>query len=153
MDFIYKNNSVQIESEKKIILLWTDMVDIDGLIVEMAWEYEKSGFLAYAHETADMCIYQIRVEGYSVGYIPAQYSDLSWEQLDFLWDLDVLVMPTSKTSIPLLEKIEPSFLITYGETSHELATAMGVSEPQTSKYKLREADLWGEKMGVVVMGE
>jgi hypothetical protein len=62
-------------------------------------------------------------------------------------------MPTSKNSIPLLEKIEPSFLITYGESAHELATALGVSEPQVPKYKLREADLSGEKMGVVVMGE
>lgn len=153
MDFTTKNNILAIESEKKTISLQEDCVDIDGLKVEMAWEYEKSGFLAYAHEASDLRIYQMRIEGYTVGFIPTALGDLSPEQLDFLWDLDVLVMPTSKNSIPLLEKIEPSFLITYGESAHELATALGVSEPQVTKYKLREADLSGEKMGVVVMGE
>jgi hypothetical protein len=66
----------------------------------------------------------MRIEGYTVGFIPSSVADLSSEELDFFGDLDVLVMPTSKLSIPLLEKIEPSFLITYGESAHELATAM-----------------------------
>ena len=153
MDFIYKNNSPVIESEKKNIVLEPWAIDIDGLRVEMAWEYEKSGFLAYAHETPELRIYQMRIEGYTVGFIPSSVADLSSEELDFFGDLDVLVMPTSKLSIPLLEKIEPSFLITYGESAHELATAMWVSEPQVTKYKLREVDLSGEKMGVVVLWE
>ena len=153
MDFIFKNNFVSIESEKKVIVFGWDYIDVDGLRIDMAGEYEKWGFLAYAHEFADVRIYQMRIEGYTVGYLSNNLQDLSSEQLDFLWDLDVLVMPTSKSSIPLLEKIEPCFLITYGETAHELATSMGFSEPQVSKYKLREADLSGEKMGVVVMGE
>jgi hypothetical protein len=153
MDFTTKNNILAIESEKKAISLQPDFVDIDGLKVEMAWEYEKSGFLAYAHEASDLRIYQMRIEGYTVGFIPMSVSDLTPEQLDFLWDLDVLVMPTSKSTVPLLEKIEPSFLVTYGESAHELATALGVSEPHVLKYKLREVDLSGEKMWVVVMGE
>jgi hypothetical protein len=80
-------------------------------------------------------------------------ADLSHEELDFLGDLDILVMPTAKSSVPLLEKIEPRMLVTYGETAHELATAMGVSEPPVTKYKVKEADMSLEKMGVVVMGE
>lgn len=153
MDFNYKNSQVIIDSEKKVIELAPNSILLDGLMIDMAGEYEKGWFLAYAHELPELRIYQMRVEGYTVGYIPNIVSELSAEQLDFLWDLDVLVMPTSKGSIALLEKIEPSFLITYGETAHEFATAVGVAEPQVTKYKLREADLSGEKMGVVVMGE
>ena len=51
-------------------------------------------------------------------------TDLTAEQLDFLSDLDLLIMPTSKLTQPLLEKIEPSTLVTYGETAQELATAL-----------------------------
>jgi hypothetical protein len=119
----------------------------------MAGEYEKSGFLVYAHEYAERRIYQMRIEWYTVWYIPSNVSDLVTEELEFLSDLDVLVMPTSKWSIPLLEKIEPVFLVTYGDWAHELATAMGISEPPVIKYKLREGDLSPEKMWVVVMGE
>lgn len=153
MDFSYKNNQIVIESEKKSILLQDDSLHVDWLLIDMAWEYEKSWFLAYAHEIADARIYQMRVEGYTVGYIPSNLNDLSPEQLDFLGDLDVLIMPTSKWSIPVLEKIEPNFLITYGDFANELATSLGFSEPKVLKYKLRETDLSWEKMGVVLMGE
>ena len=80
-------------------------------------------------------------------------ADLTPPELDFLGDLDVLIMPTGKGSIPLIEKIEPRMIVTYGETAHELATHMGISEPPVLKYRLKEADLSGERMGCVVMGE
>ncbi|GAB0174450.1 MAG: hypothetical protein HHAS10_03290 [Candidatus Altimarinota bacterium] len=153
MDFSFKNNQIVIESEKKTILLQNDSLNVDGLIIDVAGEYEKSGFLAYAHESADIRIYQMRVEGYTVGFIPNNIPDLNSEQLDFLGDLDVLVMPSSKATLPLLEKIEPNFLLSYGELAHELATSLGFSEPQLQKYKLRDIDLSGEKMGFVLLGE
>lgn len=62
-------------------------------------------------------------------------------------------MPTSKLSVPLIEKIESRMIVTYGESAHELATHMGISELPLQKYKLKEADLALEKTGCVVMGE
>jgi hypothetical protein len=62
MEFVYKNDSVSIESEKKIIALESLRLMVDGLVVEMAGEYEKSGFLVYAHEYAERRIYQMRIE-------------------------------------------------------------------------------------------
>ena len=153
MDFIYRNNTLTIESEKKEIMLNTGSVVLDGLTIEMPGEYEKWGFLAYAHSEQDALLVEMRIEGYRVGYITHALIDLSVESLDFLGDLDVLVMPTLKGSIPLLEKIEPRMLVTYGETAHETATSLGVSEPPVGKYRLKEADLSGERMGCVVMGE
>jgi hypothetical protein len=153
MEFLYKNGTLSIDSDKKEIVLNTDCVILDWLMIEMAGEYEKWGFLAYAHEEIGNRIYQIRVEWETLGYIPLMRADLSSVELDFLGDLDILVMPTAKSSVPLLEKIEPRMLITYGESAHELATALGVSEPATLKYKVKEADMSLEKMGVVVMGE
>ena len=153
MDFLYKNNTLSIESEKKTIEFHSESINLDGLILEMAGEYEKWGFLAYCHDTADNRIYQLRAEGYSIGYLPTIVADLTAPELDFLGDLDVLIMPTGKGSIALIEKIEPRMIVTYGETAHELATHMGISEPPVLKYRLKEADLSGERMGCVVMGE
>ena len=77
MDFIYRNNTLSIESEKKTIEFHSDNINLDGLTLEMAGEYEKWGFLAYCHETADNRIYQLRAEGYSIGYISSIVADLT----------------------------------------------------------------------------
>lgn len=153
MDFLYKNDTLSIDSEKKTIEFLPDAVNLDGITLEMPGEYEKGGFLAYAHTENEVLIFQIMIEGYHVGYIPANLSDLSTESLDFLGDLDVLIMPTGKGSVGLIEKIEPRLVVTYGESAHELATHMGISEPPVSKYRLKEADLSLDKAGCVVMGE
>lgn len=150
MEFIYKNSTLILESDKKVIQFLSDSIDIDWLVIEMAGEYEKWGFLAYSHEKNDLRIYQIRVEWKSVGYISSVVVDLSSEELDFLGDLDILIMPTSKLSVPLIEKIEPRLVVTYGDTAHELATHMGISEPPVSKYKIKESDLSMEKTSCLV---
>lgn len=41
MDFIYRNNTLTIESDKKSIVFQSDSILLDGLTLEMAGEYEK----------------------------------------------------------------------------------------------------------------
>ncbi len=153
MELLYKNNVLTIESEKKSIDCLPSSMMLDWLSLEMPWEYEKGGFLAYAHKEGDTLIFQVTIEGYHVGYVPAILGDLSTPALDFLGDLDVLIMPSDKSSVSLIEKIEPRLVVTYGAGAHELATHMGISEPPVMKYKLKEADLSLDKAGCVVMGE
>jgi hypothetical protein len=42
-------------------------------------------------------------------------------------------------------------VVTFGDSAHELAMHMGISEPSVSKYRLKEADLTSQKAGCVVM--
>lgn len=153
MDFLYKNNTVSIESDKKTITFLPDAVEVDGLLLDMAGEYEKWGFLAYAHEHNERRIYQLRVEGYRVGYLPGLVTELTADEMTFLWDLDILIMQTSHASHALIEKMEPRMLVTTGISAHEYATHLGFAEPAVSKYRLKEADMSVEKMGCVVMGD
>lgn len=153
MDFLYRSNTLTIESDKKTIEFLPQSVLLDGLTLEMSWEYEKWGFLAYAHEDNESLIFQITIEGYHVGYIPSLMTDISTASLDFLGDLDILIMPTGKGSAGVIDKIEPRLIVTYGETAHELATHLGISELPLVKYRFKEADLSLEKAGCVVMGE
>lgn len=151
MDFRFHNNSVIIDSDKKEIKLLSSTVDLDGLIIEMAWEYEKSGCLMYAWQKNDEQLYHFRVDGYWIAYVPMLLSDISPEALDFLGSVDVLVMPGAKSMQWVLEKIEPRMLVTYGELAHEISTPLGTIE-MISKYKLKESDLSSEKTTCILLG-
>ena len=152
MEFLLKNNALSIESEKKIIELDNQTITLDSMLIEMAGEYEKGGFLLYVHTENDVNYYHFRVEGYWIAYIPSIIHEISSDALEFLGNIDVLVMPGAKSMQGVLEKIEPRLLVTYGEGAHEIATALGNAEPALTKYKLKEADLSNEKAGCVVMG-
>ena len=62
MEFFYKNNILSLESDKKTITFLSSSIEVDGLILDMAGEYEKGGFLAYAHEQNSLRVYQLRIE-------------------------------------------------------------------------------------------
>lgn len=153
MDFFYKNNTVTIESDKKVIEFLPWSVILDGLTLEMPWEYEKWGFLAYAQEENEALVFQIMIEGYHIWFIPSFMPDLSSATLDFLWDIDVLILFAKKESTVIIEKIEPRLVIAYWENAHDLAIHMWVSEPATQKYRLKEADLSLDKAWCIVMGD
>ena len=152
MDFSYKNSSITISSDKKEITLSPDSVVLDGLSIELPGEYEKSSILMYAFAKNDERLYHFRTEGYWIAYIPNLVSDISTEALDFLWGIDILIMPGAKTMHEVIEKIEPGLLITYGENASEIAVSLGSTNEPTSKYRFKDADLSTEKTNCVVMG-
>ncbi len=153
MEFLLKNNLLSIESEKKIIELGNPSLILDGMSIDMAGEYEKAGVLLYVHTDNEVNYYHFRVEGYWIAYIPLVITEISSDILEFLGNIDILVMPGAKSMQGVLEKIEPRRIVTYGESAHEIATALGKVEPAIAKYKFKEADLSNEKTGCVVMGE
>lgn len=153
MEFIYKNNTLSIESEKKSIEITPEALILDGMRVDMAGEYEKGGFLLYVHRENGVLISHFRAEGYWIVSIPTVISDISGELLESLGNVDVLIMPGSKSLIPILEKFEPRLLVTYWESAHELALSLSVTEPPVMKYKMKEADLSSEKTWCVIMWE
>jgi hypothetical protein len=79
----------------------------------------------YAFSKNDEKLYHFRTEGYWIAYIPHLLTDISTDALDFLGGVDILVMPGAKAMQPTLEKIEPELLVTYGESAHEIALALG----------------------------
>ena len=84
MEFIYKNNTVTLVSDKKEINLSPEAVVLDGLSIELPGEYEKSGCLMYSFSKNDEKLYHFRSEGYWIAYIPNIISDISTDALDFL---------------------------------------------------------------------
>jgi Beta-lactamase superfamily domain len=152
MEFLSKNGQIIIDSNKKELILSKESITIDGLVIDVAGEYEKSGCLAYMWVKNDEKLYHFRMEGYWIAYIPSILTDISPEALDFLGTVDVLVMPTAKIAQGVIEKVEPRLLVTYGETAHEIGTLLGYTDLPLSKYKLKDADLSAEKTNCVVLG-
>ena len=150
MELVYKNNELTIESEKKSIVFGHDGMILDGMLIEMAGEYEKGGFLLHVLEVDEHRYYELRVEGYTVWYIPDDITEIASGVLDFLGDIDVLIVPGSKVIHPVIEKIEPRLIAAYGPNAHELGVVMGVSDLPVQKYKLKEADLVTEKTPCIV---
>ncbi len=151
MDFSYKNSVLTVSSEKKEIILTSDSVLLDWLKVELPGEYEKSSILMYSFVKNDERLYHFRTEGYWIAYIPTLLSDISTEALDFLWGIDILIMPGAKSIQSIVEKIEPGLLITYGEWAKEIAQVLWSSNESMVKYRFKDADLSTEKTTCVVM--
>jgi hypothetical protein len=152
MDFSYKNSILTITSDKKEIILTSDTITLDGLPIYLPGEYEKSSILMYAFAKNDEKLYHFRIEGYWIAYIPTLLADISTESLDFLGGIDILVMPGAKIAQPVIEKVEPGLLITYGEWAGELALVLGTVGDILPKYRFKDADLSTEKTNCVIMG-
>jgi hypothetical protein len=151
MEFQIENTVLHIDSDKKRISLSSAEMNLDGMKLEMAWEYEKWGFLAYVLEEQEMLIAEFRVEGYSTVFLPSAHMNLSDTGLEFLWDVDILILPGDKSSIPMIEKIEPRLIVAYGEGAHEIGTHLGVVDEPEKKHKLKDTDLSADKTNCIIL--
>lgn len=150
MEFSLKNQILSLETDKKVIVFQESSLMLDGLSIEMAGEYEKSGVLMYAFSRNEEQLFHFRVEGYWIAYIPKPLTDISSEALDFLWTVDILVMPGTMGVQNMIEKIEPRLIVAYGELASQIGILFSAGEPVT-KYKLKESDLSSEKTGCIIM--
>lgn len=151
MEFLYKNNTITISSEKKNIVLSDNHVDLDGLQIECAGEYEKSGFLMYVREDQKIHYYMFRVEGFWIGYIPEIPTEIDAKIFDFFGQLDVLVAPFSKTEQKFLEQIEPKMLVTFAPTGSDLVAVLGAEIASGNNYKLKNQDISQDKTSLVIL--
>lgn len=87
-----------------------------------------------------------------MGYVGSVISEISSEMLDFLGDLDLLIVPGAKTLHPVIVKIEPRLLVAFGPQSSEIGVLLGNAEMPLQKYKLKDADLSSDKTNVVLLG-
>lgn len=120
MEFSYKNNEITVISDKKHIILAEKKIVLDGLDIECAGEYEKSGFLLYARESAGIFYYLFRAEDQWIAYIPSIPQEIDAKILDFFGQLDILVAPFAKSEQKFLEQIEPKMLVSFSPQASDL---------------------------------
>ncbi|PID83699.1 hypothetical protein CSB09_04805 [Candidatus Gracilibacteria bacterium] len=151
MEFLVQDGAIQIVSHKKNITLDTTNVLLDGMAITCAGEYEKSGFLLYVKQWNQKWVYHFRVEGYWIAYIPDFVTEIDSDTINFLGQIDILVMPAGKSSQKVIEQIEPKMLVTYGEKASEVPALFGENFEPVTKYKVKASDISVEKTSCVTL--
>lgn len=153
MEFTFKNKNITISSEKKNIVLGAESVILDEFVVDVAGEYEKSGFLLYARTSQEITYYHFRAEGLWIGYIPTIPAEIEASIAEFFGQLDILVAPFSKNEKKFLDQIEPKMLVTFSENGADLASVLGEAISSGNNYKLKVSDISTEKTSLVLLSE
>lgn len=152
MEIIEQNSHIEIASEKKIIVLEGQTINVDGLKIDFPGEYEKSGFLIHAIEIGESLVYELRIEGKVIAYLSETVKETSEELSGFFQNLDILVLAGSKESTKISEFLDARIVVAYGEGKEIFLTTFGQAIEATDKFKPKEADFEGEKTVFVRLG-
>lgn len=149
MEFLFKNGSISVSSDKKNIIFENNTVVLDEFFIDCPGEYEKSGFLLYVRDFDGCFCVHFRAEGEWLGYMSCIPSSSEQKILDFFGQLDILIAPFSREQKSLLDQIEPRMLVAYGEKSGDLATMFGSEIAPSDSYKLKSQDINTDKTTIV----
>ena len=144
MDFFKNNSNICISSDKKEIILWKNSVTIDGMLINFPGEYEKSGILTQVREENEKFYFTLQIEGKIVAYIPHVEGEIHDELINFFAKTSILVTLADKANTKLIEVLEPSIIIPFGETKDIFLTTLGQSTLEsTGQYKVKDiSDEW-----------
>ncbi|MDD2891689.1 MAG: hypothetical protein PHQ95_01875 [Candidatus Gracilibacteria bacterium] len=153
MDITSRNNQIVITSDKKeIIFEGPTSIVLDGLIIDFFGEYEKSGFLATFHEVEGKNLFTLRVEGKNIAFVPTDTLEITENVVNFLGNIDILILPGDKNATKIFENIEARMVIPYGEETPLFLSSLGQNIEMVDKYKTKESDFEGEATVFVRLG-
>jgi hypothetical protein len=153
MDITSRNNQIVITSDKKEIIFESPTsIVLDTMTIDFFGEYEKSGFLATYHEVERKSLFTIRVEGKNIAYIPMDTLDITEKVINFLGNIDILILPGDKNSTKIFENIEARMIVPYGEETPIFLSSLGQNIEMVDKYKTKEVDFESESTVFVRVG-
>ncbi len=141
MEITSKNDQIVITSDKKEITFSSPTsITLDGMVIDFPGEYEKSGFLVTFHEIQEKCLFTLRVEGKNVAYVPTDTLEITEKVVDFLGNIDILILPGDKNATKIFENLETRMVIPYGPEAPLFLTTLGQNIEAVEKYKTKESD-------------
>ncbi|NCP76807.1 hypothetical protein GW819_03445 [Candidatus Gracilibacteria bacterium] len=153
MDITSRDNQIVITSDKKeIIFSNPTSIVLDGMIIDFHGEYEKSGFMTTFHEVEGKPLFSLRVEGKNIAYIPTDVLEITENVVDFLGNIDILIIPGNKNSTKIFENLEARMVVPYGEETPLFLSSLGQNIEMVDKYKTKETDFEGEATVFVRVG-
>ena len=153
MDITSRDNTIVITSDKKEIVFSTPTsIVLDGMNIDFFGEYEKSGFLATFHEVEGKNLFTLRVEGKNIAYVPTDTLEVSEKVVDFLGNIDILILPGDKNATKIFENLEARMVIPYGEESPLFLSSLGQNIEMVEKFKTKETDFESEATVFVRVG-
>lgn len=153
MDITSRNNQIVITSDKKEIVFQSPTsIVLDGMTIDFFGEYEKSGFLATFHEVEGKNLFTLRVEGKNIAYVPTDTLEITEKVVDFLGNIDILILPGDKNATKIFENLEARVVVPYGEETPVFLSSLGQNIEITEKYKTKETDFEAESTVFVRVG-
>ncbi|MDD2917322.1 MAG: MBL fold metallo-hydrolase [Candidatus Gracilibacteria bacterium] len=153
MDITSRNNQIVITSDKKEIVFESPAsIVLDGLVIDFFGEYEKSGFLATFHEVEGKNLFTLRVEGKNIAYVPTNTLDITENVVNFLGNIDILILPGDKNATKIFENLEARIVVPYGEETSVFLSSLGQNIEMVDKYKTKETDFESEATVFVRVG-
>ena len=138
LDIFYKKDDLIIQnSDKKSIRfnIETKQVFLDDYDVTFPWEYEKSAILLEVKEYKEKLFYNFLIDGKHLVIITEDNFEIKEEISDFFWDVDILVIVSSKEACKIFESIEAKIVIPYGEAKDIFLQTLWQHTEEVSTYR------------------
>jgi len=104
----HSDTLITLNTEQKSVHIHDFSLDFPG-------EYEKSGVLANVDEFEEKLCYHLLVDAKHVAFVLWDSFSLTESFLEFLGDIDILVIIGTKQSAKMIENIEAKMIIPFGQ--------------------------------------
>ena len=142
MEFSLKDGRVLAANSDKVEIFFSEKgLSIAGYGIDFPGEYERSGVLVEVLEFQGALAFHLKSEGVTMAWLDHEKFEASKDLVDFLGDVDVLVVRGSKESAKAAEGIDARVVVPYGPGAQPFLAALGQNLEAAAKYKLKEADL------------
>lgn len=137
MDILKKWDSIIITWDKKEIAFENWTVVIDWLILDFPWEYEKSWIMAHVIEKWEKLLFQLRFQDKIIWYINYEELEITEEEVDFFWNIDILIIKWSKSSIKIFENLESKVVVPFWEWKDVFFSTLWQHTEPTNNFKIK----------------
>ncbi len=112
-------------------------IKIDSYLLDMPWEYEKSLILREVKLYQEKMFYSLIIESFKVFVIFDDNFDLKEEIVSFFWDIDILIINTSKNSQTITENIEAKTIIPFWEYKDIYLNSLWQHKEELNSFKIK----------------
>lgn len=137
MDILKKWSAVVITADKKELTFDEWKVNIDWLVIDFPWEYEKSSIMCHTIEKDGKLLFQIRFDGKIIGYINYDELEITEDIVDFFWNIDILVLKWSKSSIKIFENMEAKVVVPFWEWKDIFFSTLWQHPEVSSSFRIK----------------
>lgn len=137
MDLNKKWEIISINADKKEITFNDWLVNTDWLDINFPWEYEKSWIMTHVIEKDWKLLYQIRFDWKIIGYLNFDELEVTEDIVDFFWNIDILVIKWSKTSIKIFENLESKVVVPFWEWKDVFFSTLWQHVEVTNNFKIK----------------
>lgn len=125
-----------------------------GFVISEPGEYEIEGMSVFAYKEEDSTIYVIQAEDIRILHLANLNKALSEKTINELENIDVVIVPTdnlaAKAAVEIIGKIEPYYVLPYGEGIEKLITVFEHSSRKVANLPLSKISLSEDLTEVIV---